>query len=272
MLQDSLPEGQRWWGALPRSAGFELPERHLGLHTPDSMDDLEARLGAVADAVLALGLPLPPAVVFERPAPPADEARPLAGVRVAVARDEALSFIYPANLDTLRALGAELTFFSPLRDAALPSCDVVWLPGGYPELHLPALAANTRLWHALQAHHAEAKPLLAECGGLLCLVQSLTDAQGQRADMAGLLPGHARLQARLAGLGMHEALLPEGGLRGHAFHYSVLDTPMTPLLHTTPQRSGRRGEAVYRQGRLTASYFHAYFPSNPAAIAALLRP
>jgi cobyrinic acid a,c-diamide synthase len=273
MVAESLPPGLPLWAALPRDTTLSLPERHLGLVQAMEQPGLPAQLDRWANAWSAAcgDHDLPPPVSFA-PAAHAPIAPLLQGRRIAIARDEALSFIYPANLDVLRALGAELVFFSPLRDAALPACDAVWLPGGYPELHLDALAANTSLWAHLRAHHGSGKPLLAECGGLLCLVDSLADVAGQPAPMAGILPGHAAMQKRLTALGLHEAALPEGTLRGHTFHYSQLDTPLSPLLRTTPQRAGRGGEAVYRVGRLTASYFHAYFPSNPAAMAALLGP
>lgn len=277
LLRDSLPPHLAWWGALPRDAAMALPERHLGLVPAAELADLAARIDRAADALAAgsdaAGL-LPAPVDFAPPAGhlPRQVDGALAGLRIAIARDAAFCFLYPANLDLLRAAGAELHFFSPLADAALPACDAVWLPGGYPELHLDALSANTALHQALREHQAAGRPLLAECGGLLYLLEGLTDLQGRRQPMAGLLPGEAAMQPRLAAIGLHEAALPEGTLRGHSFHYSRLATPMAPLLHTRPARAGRGGEAVYRHGRLTASYFHAYFPSNPAAACALLRP
>lgn len=87
--------------------------------------------------------------------------------------------------------------------------------------------------------------------------------------MLGLLPGHAALQSKLAGLGMQSVVLPEGELRGHTFHHSRLETPLLPLVHGRRQRDGQPGEAVYRLGRLTASYLHLYFASNPVATARL---
>lgn len=278
MLAPSLPEGVPLLAALPRDPALALPERHLGLVQAAELPDLDRRLDAWADAWQAAAQAcgqldfMPAAVAFAPAAVALPVAPALHGVRVAVGRDAVCSFIYRANLDALAGLGAELVFFSPLADSALPACDAVWLPGGYPELHLDALARNTTMAQALQAHHAAGKPMLAECGGLLLLLQTLTDAQGQGAAMFGLLPGHGVLQSRLAGLGLHSAALPEGELRGHAFHHSLVETPMAPLLHTRPLRGRRGGEAVYRSGRLTATYFHAYFPSNPAAVAALLGP
>ncbi len=120
----------------------------------------------------------------------------LAGVRIAVARDEAFAFTYGANLDLLRAMGAELRFFSPIHDRQLPDADSLYLPGGYPELHHLALSANTPMLDAIRAHHAAGKPLLAECGGMLYLLDSLTDVDGTRAELVGLLQGDAVMQKK----------------------------------------------------------------------------
>src|SRR5690606_4999836 len=111
----------RWYGALPRSAEVELPSRHLGLVQAEELVDLDARLDAAAEALgQSADTELPPAVTFA--APQAAPLEPLlAGVRIGVARDAAFAFLYQANLDLLRALGAELLFFSPLRFTRLPA-------------------------------------------------------------------------------------------------------------------------------------------------------
>jgi cobyrinic acid a,c-diamide synthase len=192
-------------------------------------------------------------------------------VRIGVARDTAFAFLYRQNLDLLRAMGAELRFFSPLADAALPDVDSLYLPGGYPELHLERLQANRAMKQALRAHAAADKPILAECGGMLYLLESLTDQDGNRATMAGLLSGHAVMQKRLAALGLQEVTLPEGRVRGHTFHHSRLETPLMPLAHAHDPR-GAAGEAVYRSGRTLASYVHLHFASNPEAAARVLQP
>ncbi len=268
MLRDSLPADIAWYGGLPRDERIALPERHLGLLPAAEIEGLDAQLDIAAQLLGAsTSADLPPAVAFapvERAAVP----RLLDGVRIALARDDAFCFIYPANLDCLRALGAELVEFSPLNDAALPACDAVWLPGGYPELHAARWAANTAMHSALRAHVDAGRPLLAECGGMMSLFDTLTDKAGVSHTGAGLLPGAVRMQTRLAALGLQQVDLPEGRLRGHTFHYSTADTSLSPLARArTPD--DREGEAVYRRGRLTASYLHLYFPSAPAAVAAL---
>ncbi|WAH57458.1 cobyrinate a,c-diamide synthase [Pseudomonas silvicola] len=272
LLEGSLTEGLRWYGALSRETGIELPSRHLGLVQASELNDLDLRLDAAAAALAdSCEVALPPPVAFAAPTPVPCEPL-LAGVRIAVARDEAFAFTYGASLDLLRAMGAQLSFFSPLHDGRLPACDSLYLPGGYPELHHPTLAANTSMLSDIREHHAAGKPLLAECGGMLYLLDALTDVDGVRADLLGLLPGEAVMQKRLAALALQAVELPEGTLRGHTYHHSLTRTELTPIARGLSPNGGRGAEAVYRLGRLTASYVHFYFPSNPAAIAALFRP
>lgn len=272
LIRDSLPDWIRWYGALPRSAEVELPSRHLGLVQAEELADLDARLDAAADALAASAeVALPPAVAFAAPA--AEPLEPwLEGVRIGVARDTSFAFLYQGNLDLLQRLGAELVFFSPLVDAELPAVDSLYLPGGYPELHLPQLAGNPAMAAAIRAHHQAGKPILAECGGMLYLLEALTDAAGQSAELLGLLPGRAVMQKRLAALALQEAALPEGTLRGHTFHHSLLESPEAPLVRGLCPNDKPVAEAVYRIGRLTASYIHFYLPSNPRAAAELLHP
>ena len=257
-------------GSLQRQAQ-SLPERHLGLVLPGEQPQIDAQLDELVDA---LQLDEAAWEALPRLAPEAPEApviEPLlAGKTIAIARDAAFAFLYPANLDTLRILGARLHFFSPLADEPVPAgADAVYLPGGYPELQAQALAAAGNWRASINAVHAAGMPILAECGGMMALADELTDPDGRRWPMAGLLPGVVRMQARLAGLGAQALDTPAGPLRGHTFHYSRLETPLVPSQHTLRHPSGAPGEAVYRAGSLTASYFHGYFASNPQAVAGL---
>ena len=268
LLEKSLPPDVDWYGALPRDAEAALPERHLGLLPAAEIEGLAQRIERMADRLATTAAAqLPPPVDFRDVPPPALPPL-LRGKTIAVARDAAFCFLYPANVDCLERLGAELVYFSPLAGAALPPCDAVWLPGGYPELHGPALAARRALWAQLAAHVDAGRPLLAECGGMMALFDALRGVGGDEFPLAGLLPGRVVMQKKLAGLGMQEVALPEGVLRGHAFHYSRTETPLAPLC-VSSRPDGRHGEAVYRRQRLTASYMHLYFPSNPPVAARL---
>jgi len=269
MLAEGLPAGLRYFGALSRDAAIALPGRHLGLVQAEEIADLETRLEAAAAAIGQTGLRALPEPVAFAPMEQAILPTRLQGVRIGVARDRAFAFLYPANLELLRSLGAELVFFSPLQDTGLPEVDSLYLPGGYPELYLEQLAGNELMRAALQRHHQAGKPIYAECGGMLCLLETLTDKQGRQATMFGLLSGHAVMQPRLAALGLQSALLSGGELRGHTFHHSRMATPLSPLTYGRRQRGELPGEAIYRLGSLTASYLHLYFPSNPEATARL---
>lgn len=273
LIRDSLPERLHWCGSIPRDADAALPERHLGLLPAAEIPNLLVRVDRLADRIAETSLVhLPPAVHFAVTPPiTCDPSRSLAGCRIAIARDSAFCFIYPANLDLLHDLDAEPVFFSPLADDLLPPCDAVWLPGGYPELYGQVLAQRGSLWRQLAEHVAVGKPLLAECGGMMPLFERLIDRAGNTYPMAGLLPGETVMGEGLAALGGQEAILPEGRLRGHTFHYSRCRTDVPPLTVATGA-DGRRGESIWRRHRLTASYLHFYFPSNPEAVAALFRP
>jgi len=249
-----------------------LPERHHGLVLPGEVQDIDHLLDRLAEQ-----LELDTEAWDKLPdthfaAPPASESLPrlLQGKKVAVARDAAFMFLYPANLATLEALGATLCYFSPLADDVIPAeADAVYLPGGYPELHAQVLSQATRWQAAMRTAHADGLPILAECGGMMALAESLADASGAAWPMAGLLPGAVTMQERLAGLGSQGWHTSQGVLRGHTFHYSRLETTVAPGAHTVKHPSGAQGEAIYQHGSLTASYFHAYFASNPEATAAL---
>jgi cobyrinic acid a,c-diamide synthase len=256
---------------LPKQAR-RLPERHLGLVLPGEVDDIDAILDELADqlhldtrAWQAIAPRLPEHVDPDQAIPPL-----LAGKTVAIACDAAFCFIYPANLDALQHLGARLRYFSPLADEPVPKdADAVWLPGGYPELHLEALSRAAQWRDSIRAAHAAGLPILAECGGMMAVSESITDTEGHCWTMPALLPGRVIMQQRLGGLGSQGMPTAAGELRGHTFHYSRMDTGLAPFAHTVKYPSGAQGESVYRLGSLTATYFHGFFASNPAAAAGL---
>jgi len=307
MLARSVRDPAHFMGAVMRNAAMTLPERHLGLTVASEVTDAMERLDAAADALAETPLgrmtldelqrwavdfvapltgseglvaecsaPCPPPALRAPPLPAQSTLPPslpaLLGKTIAVARDAAFCFIYAANLDTLRALGAELVFFSPLIDAALPACDALWIPGGYPELHAQTIAANTALRSSLAAHIASGKPVWAECGGMMALFDTLVTVDGQRHAQWGLLPGEVTMHKRLAALGPQQLRLSSGTLRGHTFHYSTTATPLQASLRTARPDTDPMpdaGEALWQQGAVRASYFHAWFPSCPEAVVEL---
>ena len=191
-------------GFLPKLPEAVIGSRHLGLYTAAEVENLQQKLALLADAaeehidwprLLALCEKEPPTLPVQPETPPAR-------VRIAVARDEAFCFIYAETLEAFRDAGAEVVFFSPLRDTALPeNIGGLYLPGGYPELHARELSENTSLLREIKQKIESGLPTAAECGGFLYLGQSLTDAEGQSWPMAGVLPGEAKDAGRLVRFG-----------------------------------------------------------------------
>lgn len=270
LVAEALPEATPLLACLPRDTALALPHRHLGLVSPEEQGEtvdtaLEAVANHIDDSEL---LTAAERVAFEtRPA--AVPGPWLADMRIGIARDAAFSFAYAANERLLAAMGAELVYFSPLSDRQLPAVDALWLPGGYPELHAAELSANTAMHEALRAFHASGKPILAECGGMLYVQQSLTELDGRCHRMAGLIAGAGRMRAKGGCQGMQTAPLPEGDIRAHAHHRSATDHGAVPIAHGRRQRHPAPGESIVRDRGLTATYLHLFFGSNPAAIARL---
>ncbi|WP_040474676.1 cobyrinate a,c-diamide synthase [Marinobacter algicola] len=270
MLRESLPEGISLLGAIPRNEAMSLPNRHLGLVQAGELGDLEQRLDSAAGVLAEAGLDGLPLPVTLEAAPPESPPPLLEGVRIAIARDAALSFIYRANLDLLQAMGAKLSFFSPLTDSALPDADALWLPGGYPELHGATLAGNRPMLEAIRNHYSAGKPMLAECGGLMTCVDELADHDGEIHNLLGIIPGRASMAGRLQALGLQSLNAEQGQLRGHTYHHSRLETDWHPLARTR-KVAGAEAEPVYCRNGLVASYFHGYFPSAPELVAEIFR-
>ncbi|MET4898210.1 cobyrinate a,c-diamide synthase [Sphingomonadaceae bacterium jetA1] len=255
-------------GALPRRGDLVLPERHLGLVQAVEHPELDRLIGDYAAFLAAhVDLAAVRALAYSRPAPdPAGAAWPTPPAqRIALAQDAAFSFVYPHMLEGWRRAGAEILPFSPLADEAPdPAADLVWLPGGYPELHAGRLAAAGRFRAGLIAH-AATRPVHGECGGYMALGEALIDANGERHRMAGLLGLVTSYATRKMHLGYRRATLlggfadmPEGAvLGGHEFHYStVLEQPDAPLAHVVDAQGEAVAETGSRRGAVTGTFFH----------------
>lgn len=252
-------------GFLPKLPEAVIGSRHLGLYTAAEVENLQQKLALLADAaeehidwprLLALCEKEPPALPVQPETPPAR-------VRIAVAQDEAFCFTYAETLEAFRDAGAEVVFFSPLRDTALPE-DIggLYLPGGYPELHAKELSENTSLLREIKQKIESGLPTAAECGGFLYLGQSLTDAEGQSWPMAGVLPGEAKDAGRLVRFGYaalsadSDSMLFRAGesFPIHEFHHWDSTANGTALAAKKPV-----GGAAWRCGFVN-KHFYAGFP------------
>ncbi len=264
-------------GALPADPALTLPSRHLGLVPAGEMADAEAVIDRAAaqvgeaidiDRLLALAHP---SVMAEAPAP---GGIPPLGRRIAVARDDAFCFVYPALLDGWRRAGAELSCFSPLADEPPePGADAVYLPGGYPELWAGRLAAADRFLTGLRRAAAAAKPVYGECGGYMVLGEALIDAEGRRHPMAGLLPLVTSFAERRLTLGYRAVTLLASGplgaagatFRGHEFHYAtVVREGAGDRLWSARDAAGiDLGSCGLRRGSVFGSFAHLIDSSEP---------
>ncbi|TGR10468.1 cobyrinate a,c-diamide synthase [Mesorhizobium sp. M4B.F.Ca.ET.190.01.1.1] len=257
-------------GAILRDPTLNLPERHLGLVQAGEYENLMAHLDRLADmaeksldldAIMALATPLVPA------AGDFGDALPPPGQRIALAEDAAFTFVYPHVAAHWHKAGAEIVTFSPLADEAPDdSCDVCWLPGGYPELHAGRLAAATN-FRAAMARFAATKPIHGECGGFMVLGKTLEDAAGDTHPMLGLLGHSTSFARRKMNLGYREARLraacplgAEGTLiRGHEFHYAQMTATGNdePLADLADGQGNPLGASGYRRGHVSGTFFHA---------------
>lgn len=253
-------------GFVIKDTELQLPARHLGLVSAElARWDEEKALAAARhlrlDELLRLG-----GETFLSSFVP---AAPNPHVTIAYALDEAFHFYYPDALEELRLAGARLVSFSPLRDSALPKAHALLLGGGYPEAHAAELSANTSMREAVQAFAESGRPVVGECGGLMYLGETLTDVTGNVHEMAGVIPYHTRLSPRPL-LGYREAtalsdspLLRAGKVvRGHEFHYSVLEhEPNHPAYEW--QVAGQVIREGYARGNVLGSYLHLHYGGFP---------
>lgn len=282
-LEESLREelGIPLLGAVSHRQDIVLPQRHLGLLPATEHSTLHNVLMKAGehleqqvdiDQMLALAKA---AAELQGPSTAGGQVEHLP-VRLAVARDEAFHFYYEDSLDYLRELGAELVFFSPLRDRCLPShIDGIYIGGGFPEQFLPALSGNHALPQAIRQCWAQGMPVYAECGGLMYLCREISNLAGESYPGVGLVPARVKMANRLAALGyvraraLQPSILGPAGqeLKGHEFHWSTVE-PLAehPYAYSLTGGRGAQGRSEgYMRGNLLASYVHLHFRYQPQA-------
>jgi cobyrinic acid a,c-diamide synthase len=268
-------------GHLPQTLDFAMPSRHLGLFTgeeqpisPESLEKLAATISAQVNLErlleLAAGVTAPP--VDDVPVRQRAEVR----ARIGVARDRAFCFYYEDNFDLLRAAGAELVFFSPLEDRCLPEgLTGLYLGGGYPELYARELSGNLTMRQAIYEWAESGKVLYAECGGFMYLTEGIVGEDVGALPMAGVFPVTARMRKKRASLGYREVRLekecffgPAGTvLRGHEFHYSVIDAMpdhIERIYAVSSNGNGDDSREGYRYNNVLGGYLHLHFGFNPS--------
>lgn len=291
MIAEALDEiGIPMFGALHKDPDLTLPEDRLGLalagsdslapgaapahFTPDWVRHAGAAAAAHLnlDGLLQLARSAPALPSAEADAPPfsADERGRFAGLRLAVGLDAAFWFYYQESFELLAHWGVELSFFSPIRDSALPDgVDGLYLGGGFPERYAERLAANTGMRESVRKAIGRGLPVLGECGGYLYLLEHLSAEDGQLFPMVGAIPGTARLQTRLQGMG-YRRMEPQG-IKGHIFHYTRVEgssgSPAGRLFRASGEFEREDGHAA---GSIFAGYLHIHHATEPGILAQFL--
>ena len=267
-------------GAIRRDERMQSPERHLGLTPVTEIDPTEA-IATIRDAVKVM-VHLDGLVELAQSAADlsVEDTESVLAVekraRIGIAMDEAFSFYYPASLAALEAAGAELHYFSPLQDKALPDVDGVFFGGGFPEMFLSQLSANTSMQDSIRQASEQGMPIYAECGGLMYMTQAVTDFEGHTYSMVGLVPATCEMQQTLQRVGYVSATMLEPNilgsvkdhLRGHEFHFSTMTPTQSPFPWAFELVGGRKPKAYqggYAYKNILASYLHINFSGSEEA-------
>jgi cobyrinic acid a,c-diamide synthase len=278
LLRESLLDSVPLLASLAYDKKIAFPERHLGLYQAAEIENLSKKLDDIAQALeLRFVLSQLPSYQISSKSTSVDRTKegafykqkPLAGHKVGVSRDHAFQFVYPANIDCLVELGAEIIYVSPLNDAELPAdIDALYLVGGYPELDARQLSENRSFLDSVHRFAEGNNPVVAECGGFMYLQKSLKTIDNMVHPMAGVFAGQALMSDKLCAIGMQYVDAGHKQIKGHAFHYSRIEgIDLEPFAHSYYHNNDdRKAEPIYRHLNSIGSYMHFYFPSHPELV------
>lgn len=278
-LQDACEDvGVPSFGYLPSNEAVHIQSRHLGLDilSPEHMQSAIAAAAEhiqkhldIAALLQAVSVDLPGA---DYATPPITKS-PSTPKKILVAKDAAFNFIYQENIRVLEQFG-QVEYFSPLTATQLPPAHLVYLPGGYPELHLEQLSGNKAIIQQLQLHYTNGGSILAECGGMMYLGNYITDEKGTNWPMTGILDLSTSMECKKLSLGYRHIMTEPRSIKGHEFHYSQFSDIGTNITEAvTPVYNARNepiASPIFQSHRLFASYIHLYWAEDPAFIANLL--
>ena len=249
-------------GYLPKCSDIEIPSRHLGLNIDSEYcfhnfaDKIATQIEktVLIDKILGLTLKQTPQ------ATDIPHASNKPSMRIAVAKDEAFNFIYPANIQALEQHGT-ISWFSPLHDTELPTAEFIYLPGGYPELYLPQLSDNRSMRQSILDYCQNDGLLLAECGGMMYLCDAIRNEQGEHFPMCGFLSQTATMENMKLKLGYRNVAIGNHTFHGHEFHYSHIipeENPIPAIGRCLNAKNNIVNTLIYRKNKVTASYIHFY--------------
>lgn len=254
-------------GYLPKRADVEIPSRHLGLSLDEDFcfEEFADRVACLVEEHVDIDRLLAITALSEKqPNPRVEEVMKTVSkvnLNIAIARDPAFNFSYEENIRLLSALG-KITYFSPLRDDSLPESDFVYLPGGYPELYLAELSANSGMRASIHSFVEAGGKLLAECGGMMYLCKEIIGTDGNTYPMVGVLPRSATMENMKLRLGYRTLYCKNHILRGHEFHYSrivSMESPLPSVARAFTAKGVQTDTPLYRYKNVLAGYTHLYW-------------
>ncbi len=259
MLRDAAESvGVRCLGCIPRTELVSLKSRHLGLNYEAAADQVYSAMAQLMEQHLNINELLEHTTPFRFE--PVSDSVPTGKLRIAVAYDEAFCFTYEHNLRLLAQLGT-VKFFSPLHDAHCPDADLVYLPGGYPELFAQQLAANESMKQSLLALKRTGAKIFGECGGMMYMGKTLQTSDGVVHRMCGLLPVETTMLGSGFSLGYRRISRGKEVYYGHEFHYSsYASNPVNTLPVVVENANGKVLQSpIIAEGKVLGSYLHFYF-------------
>lgn len=246
-------------GYLPKNTEIEVPSRHLGLNTDShfQLDSYFESLATLVEKYIDIDKLMLMSCI-ENETFVQDVVKNRQTTKIAIAKDEAFSFMYHENIKALEHWG-EITYFSPLHDKVLPQADFVYLPGGYPELHLDALSTNTSMLASIKQYAEDGGMMLAECGGMMYLSSAIIDQDGTKYPMVGIFAQDSSMENMKLKLGYRYFELEGKTYKGHEFHYSNIQSDLPSIA----QQYGAKNQAVdtklLRYKNVVAGYTHIYW-------------
>lgn len=248
-------------GYIPPNKEIAIPSRHLGLHIEDIFENVIEK----AASHIATHVSLPKLLEHTKTYPKIDPKIPVKTTgekkyRIAVAKDEAFTFTYLENLKWLETI-AEIIYFSPIRDQKLPEADGIYLAGGYPELYVEALSANTTMRNQIKQAADRGVKILAECGGMMYLGTTIVNEEGTAYPMAEVFPFHTSMQDKKLSLGYRKLIFKDIEIWGHEFHYSKVlnDDSIPTVAKVFSAREKEVTTKIYQYQNVYASYIHLYW-------------
>ena len=262
MLKEACEDiNVKCFGYLSNLKNIEIPSRHLGLNI-QQIEKFDSLIDEIADALektLNWQAVLEVSREVNYTSILTENTSENKNITFGVANDEAFNFIYPHTIKAMETLGKVL-YFSPIRDTEIPECDFIYLPGGYPELHLEALSANTAMLKSIQNFATNKGQIYAECGGMMYLGKAIISKENKVFKMVDYLDFESTIAIKKLHLGYRASKTANHIFKGHEFHYSSLVNDNETDIEATVlnARDGETNTKIYKKNKVLASYVHHY--------------